>query len=59
MSVEEINKGLRNRFGKGRMNFNIEPGGALPFMIVFEDLPENPDVMSEYTVEPVSSSPGS
>ena len=55
MSFEELRKGLRNRFGKGRMNFKIKPGGTVPFMIIFEDLPEN---MSEFAVEGVSSSPG-
>jgi predicted Zn finger-like uncharacterized protein len=58
MSVEEIDKELKDRFGKERMNFDVRPGGAVPFMIVFENLPEDPDVMSEYTVEPVSSAPG-
>ena len=55
MSLEEIDKGLKNRFGKGRMNFNIKPGDTIPFMIILEDLPEN---LSEFTVEAVSSSPG-
>ena len=34
----EIDEGLKNRFGKGRMNFNVKPGATLPFMIVLEDL---------------------
>jgi len=55
MSLEEIDKGLKNRLGKGRMNFNIKPDGTIPFMIVFSDLPDN---LSEFTVEAVSSSPG-
>ncbi len=55
MPLEEINTGLKNRFGKGRMNFNIKPGDTIPFMIIFENLPEN---LSEFTVEAVSSSPG-
>ena len=55
MSLEEIDKGLKNRFGKGRMNFNIKPGDTIPFMIILENLPEN---LSEFTVEAVSSSPG-
>jgi len=55
MSLEEIDKGLKNRLGKGRMNFNIEPDGTIPFMIVFSGLPDN---LSEFTVEAVSSSPG-
>jgi len=55
MALEQINKRLKNRFGKKRINFNIKPGRAIPFAIVFEDLPEN---ISEFTVEAVSSSPG-
>jgi len=55
MSLEEIDKGLKNRFGKGRMNFNIKPGDTIPFMIILENLPES---LSEFTVEAVSSSPG-
>ena len=58
MSIEEIDKELKNKFGNGRSNFDIKPGEAVPFMIIFENLPEDPDIMSEYTVEPVSSSPG-
>ena len=54
-ALEEIDKGLKNRFGKGRMNFNVKPGATLPFMIVLEDLPEN---ISEFTVEAVRSTPG-
>jgi predicted Zn finger-like uncharacterized protein len=55
MTMEEIENGLKNRFGKGRINYNIEPAGTVPFMIIFQKLPEN---MSEFTVEAVSSSPG-
>jgi predicted Zn finger-like uncharacterized protein len=55
MSLEEIDKGLKNRLGKGRVNFNIKPDGTIPFMIVFSGLPDN---LSEFTVEAVSSSPG-
>lgn len=56
MPLEELNNGLKNRFGRGRINFNIRPGGTIPFMIIFKNLPEN---MSEFTVEGFSSSPGS
>ena len=55
MTLEEINEGLKNRYGKGRMNFNIRPDSAIPFMIVFGKLPKN---MSEFTVEAVSSTKG-
>jgi predicted Zn finger-like uncharacterized protein len=55
-SLERINKAMKNRYGKARKNLNVASGGSLPFTIVFEDLPEN---LSEFTVEAVSSSPGS
>lgn len=55
MPLEQINQAMRNRFGKGRMNVDIQPQRTVPFMIVFENLPDN---LSEFTVEAVSSSPG-
>ncbi|MBN2123942.1 MAG: DUF3426 domain-containing protein, partial [Deltaproteobacteria bacterium] len=55
MSGEAISQAAKNRFGKNKINFNIQPGGAVPFMIVFEQLPDN---MSEFTVEAVSSTTG-
>lgn len=55
LPMEQIDQGLRNRAGKGSANVNIQPQASVPFMIVFEELPDN---LSEFTVEPVSSSPG-
>jgi predicted Zn finger-like uncharacterized protein len=55
LPMDQINQGLRNKAGKGNINVNIMPQASVPFMIVFEELPEN---LSEFTVEPVSSSPG-
>jgi predicted Zn finger-like uncharacterized protein len=55
MPLEEINKSLKNRFGKERINVNVKPQSTIPFMMIFENLPQN---MSEFTVEAVSSSPG-
>jgi hypothetical protein len=55
LSMEQIDQGLRNRTGKENANVNIKPQASVPFMIVFEELPDN---LSEFTVEPVSSSPG-
>ena len=52
--LEELQGGLKNRFGRGRMNFNLQTGGTIPFMIILENLPEN---ISEFTVEAVSSTP--
>ncbi len=54
-SLEQIKNRSKNRLGLKRMNFNIKPGKSIPFMIVFEKLPED---LSEFTVEAVSSSPG-
>jgi predicted Zn finger-like uncharacterized protein len=55
LPLQEINKALKNRSGMDRKNFNIPQGTYIPFMIVFENLPEN---LSEFTVEAVSSFPG-
>ncbi len=55
MSLEQVNQGLANRTGKGNANVNIKPQTSVPFMIVFEELPDN---LSEFTVEAVSSAPG-
>ncbi len=55
MSIEEINQALANRAGKGNANVNVKAQALVPFMIVFEDLPDN---LSEFIVEAVSSAPG-
>ncbi len=55
LSLEKMSKAMRNRYGTGRNNFNVRPGAFVPFTIVFEELPEN---LSEFTVEAVSSTPG-
>jgi len=55
LSLEQINQSLANRTGKGSVNVNVKPQASVPFMIVFEELPEN---LSEFTVEAVSSAPG-
>jgi predicted Zn finger-like uncharacterized protein len=55
LSLEQINQSLSNRTGKGNINVNVKPQASVPFMIVFEELPEN---LSEFTVEAVSSAPG-
>ena len=55
MSMEEIGKAMKNRYGMGRKNFNVPTNTTLPFMAVFEDLPKN---LGEFTVEAASSSPG-
>jgi predicted Zn finger-like uncharacterized protein len=55
MTLEQINQGLDSRMGKGNANVNVKPQASVPFMIVFEELPDN---LSEFTVEAVSSAPG-
>jgi predicted Zn finger-like uncharacterized protein len=55
MPLEEINKAMKNRYGRDKKNVNVPPGALTPFTIVFENLPKN---LSEFTVEAVSSSPG-
>ncbi len=55
MPMTKIDEALENKSGKGNMNVDIQPGKAIPIMIVFDDLPDN---LSEFTVEAVSSSAG-
>ena len=55
LPLEKINKAMKNRYGMGRKNVNVAPGAKITFTIAFEDLPKN---LSEFTVEAVSSSPG-
>jgi predicted Zn finger-like uncharacterized protein len=47
-----IDQKLQNRFGQGRKNLDVKKGATVPFMIVFSNLPKNPD---EYTVEVADS----
>jgi predicted Zn finger-like uncharacterized protein len=54
LPLEEINNRLRDKFGKNKMNTNVLPNASIPFVIVFDGLPED---MSEFTVEAVSSLP--
>ncbi|MFB0533021.1 MAG: DUF3426 domain-containing protein [Desulfatiglandales bacterium] len=54
LSMEEINNRLNDKAGKDNMNTNTHPNASIPFMIIFENLPED---MSEFTVEAISSSP--
>jgi predicted Zn finger-like uncharacterized protein len=49
LSAEELKKRLNNRFGNNRMNSRVQPGKALPFMVVFSTLPE--DQLEEFTIE--------
>jgi len=47
-----IRKRLSNSLGDNKSNTGIKPGKELPFMIVFQDLPEN---LEEFAVEVVGS----
>jgi len=53
MDIAAINKRMKNKFGDKRSNLKIKSGKVVPFMIVFDKLPNNLD---EYTVEVASSS---
>jgi len=55
LSTEEIAEVLNHRDGIDGMNVNVPPGSSIPFVIVFEDLPEN---VVEFKVEAVGSMPG-
>ncbi|MBE9542922.1 MAG: zinc-ribbon domain-containing protein [Proteobacteria bacterium] len=52
MDIAAINKRMKNKFGDKRSNLKIKTGKVVPFMIVFDKLPNNLD---EYTVEVASS----
>jgi pilus assembly protein FimV len=53
MKIAAINKRLHNRFGTKKSNLKVKTGKTIPFMIVFDKLPQNLD---EYTVEVDGSS---
>jgi predicted Zn finger-like uncharacterized protein len=54
LPMDEIDKILKNRLGRNKMNINVMPNTDVPFMVVFENLPQN---LSEFSVEAVSSAP--
>jgi pilus assembly protein FimV len=54
MIVGEIKKRLSNRLGDNKSNMQIKPGGELPFMLVFSNLPDDLD---EFSIMVKSSSP--
>jgi predicted Zn finger-like uncharacterized protein len=54
MELGAIKAAMANRSGEGNSNLRLEPGASIPFMAVFDDLPQN---LSEFAVEPVASSP--
>ena len=55
LPLQKITGAMKNRYGVGKKNVNVPTGTAIPFTVVFKDLPRN---LGEFTVEAVSSSPG-
>ena len=49
-NIMDITKQLGTREGAHNSNVNIKPGGFVPFMVVFSDLPDN---LENFTVEVV------
>ena len=56
MELEAINKRLSNRLGDNKSNMEIKPGGELPFMIIFSNLPED---LEEFSIEVAGSTSAS
>lgn len=56
LPLNEIVKAADNRDGMAKQNLNVASGATIPLMVVFAALPDD---LSEFTVEAVSSSPGS
>ena len=56
LPLDEIIRAADNRDGMAKQNLDVATGAAIPFMVVFAELPDD---LSEFTVETVSSSPGS
>ncbi len=52
MDMSGIQSVMENRTGKENLNVSVAPGAAIPFMVVFDRLPEN---LGEFIVEPLSS----
>jgi hypothetical protein len=54
MELEAIKKRLSNRFGDNKSNMQIKPGGEIPFMLIFSNLPED---LEEFSIEVGGSTP--
>jgi predicted Zn finger-like uncharacterized protein len=50
LRLAEIRDRLANRRGAGNSNVRVEPGGEIPFMVVFGSLPQGAQ-LEEFTVE--------
>ena len=55
LKLEAIKKRLSNRFGDNKSNMQIKPGGELPFMVIFSNLPDN---LEEFAIEVAGSTSG-
>ncbi len=51
----KIEERMNNQFGDSLSNLNVGPGKAIPFTIVFKNLPSD---LAEFTVEVTDSKPG-
>ena len=54
IELEAIKKRLSNRFGDNKSNMEIKPGGELPFMMIFSNLPDD---LEEFSIEVGGSTP--
>lgn len=54
LPIAEITARLQIKGGRNNSNVNIPPGGELPFMLVFDNVP---DGVAEYRLDPVWSNP--
>ena len=52
LPMREIVSRLSIKGGQNNLNMNVEPGAEIPFMLVFNNLPDN---MTEYRIDPVGS----
>ncbi len=52
IELEAIKKRLSNRVGDNNSNMQIKPGGELPFMIIFSNLPDD---LEEFSIEVAGS----
>jgi len=56
MELEAIKKRLSNHLGDNKSNMQIKPGGEIPFMLIFSNLPEDLD---EFSIEVAGSTSAS
>ena len=55
IELEAIKKRLSNRPGDNKSNMQVKPGGELPFMIIFSNLPDD---LEEFSIEVAGSTSG-